>query len=192
MEISPSSLNRSAMRLWFRSHDVVYSNKTVWEAELTISPIDDVLCPYEKELASELIAPMRIAKINEQISFGCFAERDIFPGDFVGEYTGLVGRLKKQETTYGFAYGNDKTIILDAREYGNETRFLNHADSKSEHCNVLKFTTIKDGYWRLFFTARRFIEARQEIRFDYGPDYFKNSSKQDNTYRLENQIAVPI
>jgi SET domain-containing protein len=177
---------------WFNERGLNYISKTEIEPDLLIKPKNSLFCIYENELSSRVIVPLRISKINSQIGYGCFAERDILPGEFIGEYTGLVREIQILDSLYAFPYNHNPKIILDAKKYGNETRFLNHANEKSEHCNLLKLTTISKKHWHLFFTARRFIEKGMEMRFDYGKEYFKDSTKQDNTYKLENQIAVPI
>ena len=68
---------------------------------------------------------------------GLFAAADIKPKTFIIEYTGEVFHrqskiFKKRETVYlkstnTYTYQLDQNYIIDAQQYGNWARFINHS-----------------------------------------------------------------
>ena len=74
---------------------------------------------------------------------GLFATADIEEKEFITEYTGEVFHinskiLKKRESVYSkststYTYQLDQNYIIDAQQYGNWARFINHShDSNCE------------------------------------------------------------
>jgi len=101
-------------------------------------------------------------------------------GDLIAEY---VGELIHEPTTcsrqpvsihlrrnYLFQLNLDLTI--DSLYAGNDARFINHASD--EHANARAKVLLVNGEHRIGIYAKFDIEAGTEVRFNYGPEFFKN------------------
>lgn len=79
-------------------------------------------------LCSSLLS---IRFVNEAIGFGLFAREDLEAGVFVGEYTGIVRSNSKHYSqascAYACSYSSDGGMEVNAFEWGNLLRFVNHA-----------------------------------------------------------------
>ncbi|KAL1856364.1 Histone-lysine N-methyltransferase ehmt1 [Diaporthe australafricana] len=112
------------------------------------------------------------------MGYGVFATDAIRKGVVVREYMGQLfpldaceRRRKKlgRESTYNFVV--DPVMDVDARDYGNITRFVNH------HCNPnLAVKPVVYGRHRCFaYVAERVILAGDQLFVHYGDEYFDNA-----------------
>ena len=125
---------------------------------------------------------VRIAS-NPKNGQGLFAIETIARGTLVIECAGQVisaSECKKRERKHIDMWQRDKPfqsylikyagsergvqICLDARNFGNESRFANH--SCDPNCYMLK--RIVDGQTRLFLRTLRQIESHEELTYRYG------------------------
>jgi hypothetical protein len=125
-------------------------------------------------------APVSVRLIDLQIGFGAFAERDIVPGESLGEYAGIVSRSDGiSDRMYCYEYpvlkvGDEEVMLtLDARRAGNETRFINHARVDTISHNFEFF----NGHWHTVLTVNEPIAQGEQILMDYGEIYWEGQSK---------------
>ena len=130
---------------------------------------------FSQEIADASMADVYIAHIDDQIGYGLFAASQICQSSLIGEYTGLVRkkRLLFSVSDHAFFYPFTSHFwfkyLVDARDCGNELRFVNHSDQP----NTEVITLFVAPYLRLVFFALRNIEAHEELTFDYGPCYWR-------------------
>jgi hypothetical protein len=124
-------------------------------------------------------APVSIRLIDMQIGFGAFAERDIAPGESLGEYAGIVSKSDGIiDRKYCYEYqvleiGEEEVqLTLDARMAGNETRFINHARLETVGHNFEFF----NGHWHTVLTVNSPIAQGEQILMDYGALYWEGQT----------------
>lgn len=74
--------------------------------------------------------------ISPSVGFGLFSNENILKGTFIGEYTGLLHSCKRYDSDtiavksrYSVSYPScDGGFEIDASEYGNIIRFVNHSN----------------------------------------------------------------
>lgn len=92
-------------------------------------------------------AARAVRYVNKEVGFGLFATESIESGTFIGEYVGVVKRVSTNEergpsSAYSANYGQDGSTEINAYEFGNIIRFLNHSDTPN--CAFRKVTIGKD------------------------------------------------
>jgi SET domain-containing protein len=133
---------------------------------------------FEDSLLKHKEAPYLIKKVNPLIGYGVFAAKSIADLEFIGEYTGLVRKRKffgesSNDYVFGYVAGPDDTPwVIDAREYGNFTRFINHSYSP----NLTSRWIISGGVGHIIFFANRLILPGEQLTYDYGPYYWRKRS----------------
>jgi hypothetical protein len=122
-------------------------------------------------------ADVYLAKVNDQIGHGLFANQPIYVGDIIGEYTGVVepskGNDEAAKNPYLYRYltggdGKQERYEINAREKGNYTRFINH----SEYPNAQSIEVFVDGAWHALLVATKPLQPGNQILFDYGEGYW--------------------
>lgn len=129
---------------------------------------------FQKELLAGYEPEISIRWIDEFLGYGIFAEREIPSGAFIGEYTGLIRKRRRRadrKNDYCFEYTIGDWVynpfIIDAKEMGNFTRFINH----SETPNVESLSVFADGVMHIIFVAQKSIAQGSQLCYHYG-DYF--------------------
>lgn len=140
---------------------------------------------YHESIKQGAMAEFSIRVVSEDVGWGLFAEEALETGAFVGEYCGVVGPGKVFladgdksagregfETDYAWdypdAWNEDILYEVNAREAGNELRYVNHsfdANLEVDHCLV-------DQHWILFFKAARPLVPGTQLTVDYGEEYW--------------------
>ena len=136
---------------------------------------------FDREIRHGLHPPVSIRFIDAEIGYGVFAEKRIPSCGFAGEYTGIVKErnpklLKGEVYSVRYPLWNEEkkrytgaVYVLDAKERGNFTRFLNHSDRPN--------LSLQSVYWRgiprMIFIALREIKEGEQLTFDYGPLFWK-------------------
>jgi SET domain-containing protein len=72
---------------------------------------------------------------------------------------------------YLFALQDD--LVIDAKDHGNELRFVNSNMNISLDPNVASRFCYIDGYPRIFFICIKDIKIGEELLIDYGDEYNK-------------------
>jgi len=134
---------------------------------------------YGAQIARGEIAPMSVRFINDKIGYGVFAEADIAPGYFVGEYTGKImdaKEIKDSKYTWGYLVAHDKhgkeiNLSLDAGPAGNEMRFVNHDYTPNAAMQYVP----QGGIWHACYIANRPIKKGEQILTDYGKRYWSGT-----------------
>lgn len=126
-------------------------------------------------LGTNHTAPLKLQWINEEWGHGLFSEKDLEKGDYIGEYAGLVRTVDKTNpdtNAYCFHYPSKywswKYFVIDAFEYGNLLRFVNHSNEANLEPQIL----LKKGLLHLIFLCKKPISKGEQLFIDYGPDYW--------------------
>uniref|UniRef100_A0A672JKW4 Euchromatic histone-lysine N-methyltransferase 1b n=1 Tax=Salarias fasciatus TaxID=181472 RepID=A0A672JKW4_SALFA len=107
--------------------------------------------------------------------------QDIPQGTFVCEYVGeIISEAEaemRQNDAYLFSLDDKDLYCIDARFYGNISRFLNHmCEPNLFACRV--FTTHQDlRFPHIAFFASENIKAGEELGFNYGDHFWEVKSK---------------
>jgi hypothetical protein len=120
--------------------------------------------------------PVYIRLTDARIGFGLFADRDLVEGEFVGEYAGSVSLSDSvADKAYCYAYhslqvgGEETRLTIDARLFGNETRFINHARPE-----VLSHVDeFFNGHWHVMFSVSCPVAKGEQLLIDYGDPYWE-------------------
>lgn len=99
---------------------------------------------------------------------GVFARRDLERKTVIDvEY---AGEMRPKNTRFAFAHGIGRIIkgwVIDAENYGNETRFINHGGKYSANVVFKPNYSEKDGSIHCFVQTTRKILAGHELLLDY-------------------------
>jgi SET domain-containing protein len=113
-----------------------------------------------------------------RMGYGVYALEAVGKGTIVCKYVGEIIDEKEKERraaepgcAYLMAYANNKYV--DAKRYGNESRFINH--SCEPNCRAEEWTV--QGVYRIGVVAGRDISTGEEITFNYGSQYVLETCK---------------
>jgi SET domain-containing protein len=133
---------------------------------------------FDKEIQQGAHPLVSIEFMDPEVGFGVFSMQRIPSCAYVGEYTGVVkARTRKyvRNKVYCVRYGawklGGKKFIIDAEKQGNFTRFINH----SFNPNLSLQSVYWRGMFRMIFIALREIEEGEQLTFNYGPLFWKES-----------------
>ncbi len=135
-------------------------------------------CLFEEPLLKQKEVPYLIKKVNPLVGYGVFAEKMISELTYIGEYTGVVRKRRfwkdsSNDYVFGYVIGpHDTKWVIDAKEKGNFTRFINH----SYQPNLTSRWIIVDGIAHIIFFANRLIMPGEQLTYDYGPYYWRKRS----------------
>ncbi|MEL7431134.1 MAG: SET domain-containing protein-lysine N-methyltransferase [Chlamydiota bacterium] len=142
---------------------------------------------FHQEIVEQRLPPLSIHWI-EHLEFGVFAEEGLLQNTFVGEYTGSLrkkSRKNDEKNGYGFEYviGDRETnYTIDAKDYGNHTRFINHA----QEGNCVSKLIFHEGIMRVILVTARDIQKGEQLTYDYGAEYWENREESSVP-----QLAIP-
>ncbi|KAK7896836.1 hypothetical protein WMY93_022161 [Mugilogobius chulae] len=113
--------------------------------------------------------------------WGVRALQDIPQGTFVCQYVGEIitddEAEMRQNDAYLFSLDDKEQYCIDARYYGNISRFLNHM-CEPNLLAVRVFTTHQDlRFPHIAFFASQSIQAGEELGFNYGDHFWEVKSK---------------
>jgi hypothetical protein len=141
---------------------------------------DEREAAYQAQLSSGATADTCIQWINPVLGYGLFSATDLPENSFVGEYTGVVRGIDRQNpdlNAYCFHYPTRfwsfKYFVIDALREGNHLRFINHSDQP----NLQPLWLVNRGVLHLIFVTNRFINQGTELTFNYGSDYWIRRKK---------------
>lgn len=135
---------------------------------------------YREQLSQGYVCDSLIKWIDPVMGYGLFTEKDLHPGDYIGEYTGLVRRLYRthpDHNAYCFHYPtrlwSREYTAIDALIMGNELRYLNHSDTP----NLRPACLYDRGLLHLAFFANQHIAKGSELLYNYGEDFWLRRKK---------------
>jgi hypothetical protein len=130
-----------------------------------------------------------IRYISPEVGFGVFARNNIKQGDIISFYTGIKNNNKISFTHFSFRPNKDcLSMDLDAFQYGNITRFINHAPNEkaSDNKNIknspskcLLTANLKasfkyiNGIEFVVYVAIKDILTGEQLLVSYGDHYFQ-------------------
>jgi len=151
-------------------------------------------------MASGAMADMCVCSLDPTIGCGLFARMAIPGGMFVGAYSGVVVESADFDDNSSYAFESNPwheffrsrfpkphpRLFVDAQDAGNELRFINHIDKNRlvrspfmddegklvGAANVAVSSFFLKGAFLTVVAAARDIGAGEELRFDYGDDYW--------------------
>jgi uncharacterized protein len=135
---------------------------------------------YAQAIRGRVHLDLTIAWIDEKIGFGVWTNVDIPAQAYIGEYTGVVrkriffGRWKNRYCfDYNIGEGRRSSYVIDAQDFGNYTRFINH----SFEPNLEPVSVYCDGLVHIIVYAPKAIPAGTQLCYDYGDDYWQKRGK---------------
>lgn len=130
---------------------------------------------YRGHIFGAISAPVHISYIDETIGYGLFAAAPLSRGDYIGTYAGLVRRISRLHRThnayclhYPTRWFSFRYHVIDSLTFGNATRFINH----SYEPNICPKGLLDRGVLHTAFFALEDIDAGEELRFNYGRDFW--------------------
>ena len=133
-------------------------------------------CRFQHEIIEGTLPEVSIRYIDSVLNYGVFAEESIPKGKFIGEYTGVIRKRKwgsDRKNDYCFEYTIGDWIynpfIIDAKDEGNMTRFMNH----SEDPNIESLSVFADGLMHIIFITEKKIEKGEQLCYHYGDTFWK-------------------
>lgn len=118
--------------------------------------------------------------INPQLGYGLFTAIDLSEKSFIGEYTGFIRRINKNDSKlngycfhYPTRFWSANYFVIDALQEGNLARFINH----SSQPNLQPLWLVNRRVLHLVFIANQFIAKGSELTFNYGADYWLRRQK---------------
>jgi len=134
---------------------------------------------FDKEIQLGIHPKVTVRWISPEIGYGVFAAERILPCSCVGEYTGILQERKSKhvcESNYAFRYTawpmGKRPYVIDSENMGNFTRFVNHSDNP----NTQLVCTYWRGMPRLIFISLKEIAEGEQLTFDYGKTFWKQST----------------
>jgi hypothetical protein len=130
---------------------------------------------FQKEIEECAMAPVRLRWIDNHVGWGVFAEEDLKPMRYIGEYAGNVRRKKRSDVhnAYCFQYAivedESTPYTIDALDQGGIVRFINHSSSP----NLMSALATKQNLCHIVLFASRLIRKGEQLCYNYGPDYWK-------------------
>ena len=129
---------------------------------------------YFEKIASGYFAKSSVDFISTNVGYGLFSHQVLLKGDYIGSYSGLID-VHDPYTAFGdylYAYpeigGFKQRLSIDAKEYGNLSRFMNHSSKP----NLSKHYAFCEGLFHVIFIAARNISAYEQLLYDYGKSYW--------------------
>ena len=135
---------------------------------------------YAKGIQGHIYLDLTIGWIDETIGYGVWTNVDIPAQAYVGEYTGILrkrlffGRWKNRYCfDYNIGEGRNSGYVIDAQDFGNHTRFINHSDEP----NLEPASAYCDGLIHVIIYAPKAIQAGTQLCYDYGDEYWQKRTK---------------
>lgn len=134
------------------------------------------LALFKDNVLSAPVNHTYIEWINSYLGYGAFAAKNITELTYMGEYTGIVRRRHKKKdlgNNYVFRYvtgPRDTPFVIDAKDQGNFTRFMNHSDDP----NLTSRWIIAGGITHIILFANQPIKKGTQLTYNYGPTYWRS------------------
>ena len=128
---------------------------------------------YKNEIISAHTENLYVKYLGPLIGRGVFATEEIKKNAFVGCYVGVVEPYDPYLDFNDYLYKyplicETQPLIINAKNYGNITRFINHSFSP----NLSKHYAYCNHVFHVIFLANRIIEKDEQLFYDYGKSYW--------------------
>ena len=128
---------------------------------------------YKSSIQGTVHLDLTIAWIDEKVGYGVWTNVDIPAHAYVGEYAGILRKRKwfgRWKNHYCFDYnigeGRNTGYVIDAQNFGNHTRFINHSFEPN-----LETASVYCGEWmHIIVYVPKIISAGTQLCYDYGED----------------------
>ena len=133
---------------------------------------------FSQDFILNHLPPVEIKRVDSLVGMGVFAKTIIPRLTYVGEYVGVVrrrNRLLDPGNPYIFRYLRSSIfcpLVVDAREKGNFTRFINHSDEP----NLTSRWIIIDGMYHIILFSNQLIFPGTQLTYDYGESYWRKKA----------------
>lgn len=130
---------------------------------------------FKEELRANPIPKIRLKWIDDRMGWGIFAEESLKSMEFIAQYSGVVRKRRKSDETnaYCFEYllapGVGSGYLIDAQDQGGVSRYINHGEKP----NLASALATWEGVSHVVLYTNRVVERGEELRYDYGEDYWK-------------------
>lgn len=139
---------------------------------------------YVNALKQGYVAPVYIAFVSDEVGYGIFAAQNISRGQLIGEYTGIVKKVdfsnNIKDYDYAWGFPPPTKCIVDSKDAGNFTRFINHSDNP----NVIMIYVRINKCWHLAYVANQDIKKDQQILAHYGNPYWKGRNNKPRSLAI--------
>lgn len=175
----------------------VFSENIIIDSQLTIEDLPDSidgdsLYNTKDQLVALLKNPADFSRyelryISPIVGFGVFAKEPVKTGDIISFYTGVKKAHDPSILNYAFIQTKDcLAMMIDASQYGNITRFINHAPDENTtinnshntsfmEANVKAVSAYLNGIEVILYKAQKDIFCGEQLLVDYGKRYFQKS-----------------
>lgn len=129
---------------------------------------------YKKEIESLFFPDVVVKWIDPSLGWGIFANRDFKKLEYIAQYSGKVRKRQKvdDKNAYCFEYvhaqGHPTPYIIDARDQGGISRYINHSATP----NLLPALATLNQITHVILIASQPIPKGTQLCYDYGPDYW--------------------
>ena len=125
--------------------------------------------------AGQIASGLAVRKLPDvggvNVGYGLFADSGMASGGFIAEYVGvLYAKRHTAPSAYSMFYPSyDGAYEVDAAEYGNVCRFVNHSSTRS---NAAYKHVLHEGVVHVVCIAIADIAPAEQILVDYGASYW--------------------
>ncbi|KTC64500.1 eukaryotic huntingtin interacting protein B (plasmid) [Legionella adelaidensis] len=193
----------------FQFSEDVLIETTLFAKDLPQKINGDILIEANQEIMDILLHPPKpdhseLRLLNAHVGFAVYARRDIEKGELIGFYTGVKKASTPNNTRYMFEYTRDSLhLILDAHDYGNITRFINHAPDKPPSPDYqFLLSNLKSRFERIngievvLYEAKQPIKKGEQLLINYGNEFFHPNNltyfnKHGDSFNSINQKKKP-
>lgn len=142
--------------------------------ELCNSSSEDGLA--EKLNCGFIYEDLSIEFCDDSIGYGLFINSDnnVSSGTFLGEYTGVVKKCQSPSfSNYSHSYPCcDNGFEIDAKEYGNVFRFVNHSNNPNAEFAFV----IHEGILHVLCKSLCVLKPGEQITVNYGKSFWEQRS----------------
>ncbi|MDF1677144.1 MAG: hypothetical protein P1U32_00410 [Legionellaceae bacterium] len=117
--------------------------------------------------------------INPDVGLGVFSRKAIKQGDCIGVYSGIQSNKRIKRLDYSYKIEKEASnIYIHATEFGNLTRFINHAPKTTKprflSANVKSIKYQLCGLTFIAYHTARDILPGEQLLTDYGKTFFRH------------------
>ena len=129
---------------------------------------------FQKEIESLYVSDVTLRWINPEIGWGVFARRNFKAGEYIAEYTGVVRKRKRSDEQNGYCFeyvhlsGEKTSFLIDARESGGISRYINHSEEGNLEPKLATIGTVT----HVLLLTKKSIQKGEQLCYDYGPAYW--------------------